>query len=352
MANLIDRAIAGAEAGIASARRRWPRFDHVWRAGVRYDEVYGGRLAAASAYFGFFAVFALSMLGFVLLGQFFRNNRTVIDTVSLYLRANLPQLNTKEILASSQQVGIIAVVGLVIAGVGWVETLRSSQRALWQLEQQPGHPVIRWLVDLAVLVGLGVLLMLSIAVSAGLQDFLLRVIGQPEFSPLRVALRGWNTLIAGAVDLVLGAALLAGIPRLRMSLRRLLPSAVLFAVGLGILKTLGKWYITRTENNPAYQLVAGTVGVLIFMYLLHQLLLFAAALAATSTKGRVWDLAGGKVTPDALAVAAGHAAVSVARAAVATERAAEAAKEIVAAGGVELPRATDSGLPNGQHLAK
>jgi membrane protein len=201
-------------------------------------------------------------------------------------------------------------------------------------------------------VGLGVLLILSIAVSAGLQDFLLRVSGQPELSPLRAALRGWNTLIAGAVDLVLGAALLAGIPRLRMSLRRLRPSAVLFAVGLGILKTLGKWYITRTENNPAYQLVAGTVGVLIFMYLLHQLLLFAAALAATSTKGRVWDLAGGKVTPDALAVAAGHAAVSVARAAVATERAAEAAKEIVTAGGVELPRATDSGLPNGQHLAK
>jgi membrane protein len=381
MANVIDRSIARAEAGLVSARQRWPRFDHVWRAGVRYDDVYGGRLAAASAYFGFFAVFALSMLGFVLLGQIFRNNRTVIDTVSLYLRANLPQLNTKEVLESSQQVGIIAVIGLVIAGVGWVETLRSSQRALWQLEQQPGHPVIRWLVDLAVLLGLGVLLMLSIAVSAGLQDFVLRVIGQPELSPLRVTLRGWNSLIAGAVDLILGAALLAGVPRLRMSLRRLLPSALLFAVGLGILKTLGKWYITRTENNPAYQLVAGTVGVLIFMYLLHQLLLFAAAVAATSTRGRVVDLARGRVMPDVVAVSAERAAVSVERAAKATERAAESAKEIVSTGAAasgdvaaeargsggdvaaeargsggdvdaEAPRPGDPGLPAGQHCAK
>ena len=28
-----------------------------------------------------------------------------------------------------------------------IETLRSSQRALWCLEQHPGHPVVRWLLD-------------------------------------------------------------------------------------------------------------------------------------------------------------------------------------------------------------
>jgi len=83
------------------------------------------------------------------------------------------------------------------------------------------------------------------------------------------------------IVLLLGAALLAGVPRLRMSVRRLLPSALIFAIGLGLLKSAGKWYITRTERNPAYQLVAGTVGLLLFMYLLHQVLLFAAAIAAT-----------------------------------------------------------------------
>ncbi len=109
-----------------------------------------------------------------------------------------------------------------------------------------------------------------------------------------------------------------------MSLRRLLPSALLFAIGLGLLKTLGKWYITRTERNPAYQLVAGTVGLLLFMYLLHQVLLFAAALAATSPKGRIIDLAGGKPPPDLRAVAqsAENAAALVEQAAESAERAA------------------------------
>jgi len=344
VANIFDRLEAGATARIHRARRRWGPVDHVCRAALRYDGTDGGRLAAASAYFGFFAVFALAAVGFVVLGYVFRNNRDVIETVSYYLRQNLPQLNTDEILTASRQVSIIALVALVIAGVGWVETLRSSQRALWKLDEHPGNIVVRWLVDLGVLVGLGVLLMVSIAASSGLQDFVLRIVGdEAKGSPLLVALRGWNTLIAGAVDLVLGAALLAGVPRLRMRLRRLLFPAALFAVGLWVLKTLGKLYITRTEANPAYQLVAGTVGVLIFMFLLHQLLLFAAALAATSTHGTVKDLAGGRDLPDVVAVAAATAAVSVEHAAVATERAATAARQIVESGTDPVSPRRDTG---------
>lgn len=329
---LIDRVVAGVENGIGAARRRWGPVDHLWRAVVRYDDVNASRLAAANAYYGFFAVLALAVIAFVVLGQVLRTNATVIETVSLYLSRNLPQLETEQIIENSRRAGIIAVIGLVLAGVFWVETLRSSQRALWKLDQQPGNVIIRWLVDLGVLVGLGILLMASLAVSAGLQDFVLRLVGEPEESPVRAGLRAFDTLIAGAVDLILGAALLAGVPRLHMSLRRLLPPALLFAVGLFLLKTLGKWYITRTENNPAYQLVAGTVGVLLFMFLLHQLLLFAAALAATSTRGTVRDLAGGERPPDvvAIAVAAEHAAGSLEQAAEAAERAATAARELAA----------------------
>ena len=44
-----------------------------------------------------------------------------------------------QVLAGSQKVGLIALVGLIIAGVGWVESLRSSQRALWRLNEHPGN---------------------------------------------------------------------------------------------------------------------------------------------------------------------------------------------------------------------
>jgi membrane protein len=329
--SLLDRLEAGFDRTVAAARRRSRRFDHGWRALLRYLDVDAARLAAATAYYGFFAVFAMVVVLFFVLGRVLGGNKLVVERVQVYLQANLPQLQSGEIFAGSQQIGIIALAGLVIAGVGWVENLRSSQRALWQLQEHPGNPVVRWLVDLGVLVGLGLLLLISIGIFAGVQELIYWLAGDAGQDPVRVALRGFSTLFSGVVDVFLGAALLVGVPRLRMSLRRLWPSALLFAVGLGVLKNLGKLYITRTEHNPAYQLVAGTIGLLLYMYLLHQLLLFSASLAATSAHGRVVDLAGGR--PQADVQAARRAAQLVGRAAETTEHAAEIAAHVVPSGG-------------------
>jgi membrane protein len=293
VAGLVDRLEAAFDRGVTRARRGSPVFDHLWRAQQRYFDHDAGRLAAAGAYYGFFSVFAMAVVLFFVLGRVFRGNKQVVDQVETYLAVNLPQLDVGQILAGSEKIGLIALAGLVIAGVGWVENLRSSQRALWELDEQPGNPVVRWLVDLAVLVGLGVLLVVSIAIFSGVQELIYWLAGDFEQDPVRVALRGTSTLTSGVVDLLLGAALLGVVPRLHMTLRRLVPAALVFTIGFGLLKKAGKWYITRTERNPAYQLVAGTIGLLLFMFLLHRLLLFAAALAATSRQGRVVDLATG-----------------------------------------------------------
>lgn len=316
--SLLDRLEAGFDRVVAAGRRRSRVFDHVWRAQERYFDLDAARLAAATAYYGFFAVFAMVVVAFFVLGRVLGGNEAVVERVQSYLAVNLPQLHSDQIFAGSQRIGLIALIGLIIAGVGWVENLRSSQRALWHLQEHPGNPVVRWLVDLGVLVALGLLLIVSIGIFAGVQELLYWLAGDFEQDPVRVALRGTSTLLSGIVDLVLGMALLAGVPRLRMSLRRLLPPALIFAVGLGLLKSLGKLYITRTEDNPAYQLVAGTIGLLLYMYLLHQLLLFAAALAATDTHGRAKDLAGGAPRSDA--TAAVRAAELVEEAAETTER--------------------------------
>jgi membrane protein len=293
VADAVTGAVGAVERGLTRLRRRSEAVDHVWRAVSRYDEVYGGRLAAAIAYYGFFAALALAVLVFAVLGAALRGNDTVVHAVREYLHRNLPQLNESTLFTASQQVRGIAIVGLVLAGVGWVETLRSSQRAIWGLIQQPGPFVIRWLVDLAVFVGLAIMLTVSFAVSAGVQDILLRLAGQAENSPVRSVLRGSSTLIATGVDLLVAVAVLVGVPRLRMPLRRLLPSALLVVAGLWLLKSIGRWYIIRSQHNPAYEFVAGAVGLLLFMYLLNHLILFAAALAATSRHGTVVDLAAG-----------------------------------------------------------
>jgi membrane protein len=92
---------------------------------------------------------------------------------------------------------------------------------------------------------------------------------------------------------VVATALLTAVPRLRIPPRRLLPSVLLVAIGLSLLSTVGRVVIGHTQHNPAYQLAGWAVGLLIFLNLFSQLLLYGAALAATNPRGRVVDLATG-----------------------------------------------------------
>jgi membrane protein len=109
--------------------------------------------------------------------------------------------------------------------------------------------------------------------------------------PGRWLLGSTGYVLGIGVNTVLAVAVLTGLPRLRMRLRRVLGPALFVAAGLEALKTIGRLYVQRTEANPAYQVVTGAVAVLVFLSLLNQFLLFAAALTATSTRGPVTDLA-------------------------------------------------------------
>src|SRR3954454_2186978 len=100
---------------IAAARCRSRVFDHVWRAQQRYFDVDAVRLAAATAYYGFFAVFAMVVVLFYILGRVLGGNKLVVERVQGYLQSNLPQMQSDQIFAGSQQIGIIAMVGLIIA---------------------------------------------------------------------------------------------------------------------------------------------------------------------------------------------------------------------------------------------
>jgi membrane protein len=294
VANRIDHALAGAARRLGRLRERSALVDHLCRAVQCYDREDGSRLAAAIAYYGFFATFALGVLLFAILGAALAHNRSAETAAEAYLRRNLPLSDVHALAQASRGLGVIALFALVLAGIWWVESLRSSQRALWQVNPHPGNFVVRYLVDLAVLAALGLLLMVSLTISLGLQDILLRLAGDQARPMTRHALDASSALLAAAVDLVLAAAILAGVPRLRIPPRRLLPSALLIVVGLTLLKTAGRWYVDRMTHNPAYQLAAGTIGLLIFMYLFNQVILLAAALAATSTAGTVRDLAAGR----------------------------------------------------------
>jgi membrane protein len=97
-------------------------------------------------------------------------------------------------------------------------------------------------------------------------------------------------ILTVAINMLLAAALLVAVPRLRMTVRRLVPPVLMVGIGITLLNTVGRTFVAYVQRNPAYALVGGAVGALVYLYVFNQLLLFGAAWAATSPHGRVVDL--------------------------------------------------------------
>ncbi|MEU4224847.1 YihY/virulence factor BrkB family protein [Nonomuraea sp. NPDC026600] len=275
------------------ARSRHGWLDHLVRAVVRYDETDAGRLSAALTYYAFFATFALALLGFAILGRFL-DYAPVLLAVQHYLSENFPRLDVQALIDARGTAGLVAFVALPLTGLFWMDTLRSASRAIWRLEQYPGHFLLRQFIDLCVVAGLGLLLLLSVGLAFAAEWLLswlaVHTVGTDAVSAQWV-LSAAAFVIGLGVNTLLAMALLTAPARLHLPLRRVIGPALVITIGLEVLKTLGQVYLNLTAANPAYQVVAGAVGMLVFLKILNQLILFAVALAATSTTGRVKDLA-------------------------------------------------------------
>ncbi|GAA3392094.1 hypothetical protein GCM10020369_52480 [Cryptosporangium minutisporangium] len=273
---------------VRRARSRSRVFDTMIRAAVRFDEVNAARLAAAISYYAFLAVFPLGLLSFSVLGHLLSDDAVLTMRVESFLRQNIPGLPVTAIADARNTAGVIGVVGFLYAGLRWVDAVRSSVRAIWRRNEMPNNIVYRTLIDLVGLLLLGAALLLSVGLTIVLSsgaNWLLGAAGQ-EGEVLGDTTLSVLAFVAGmVVNVVAFVGFLAGLPRLRMSARRVLGPALLGAAGLEVLKTVGRLYIDMTESNPAYTVVAGTVGLLVFLYLFDQLLLYCAALTATAQRG-------------------------------------------------------------------
>ncbi|GIG71513.1 YihY/virulence factor BrkB family protein [Phytomonospora endophytica] len=271
--------------------RKWsPRVDHFSRAIDRFWDTQGGLLSAGISYYAFFAAFALLLAAFSGLGFVLDANSKVLETVEEWLTTNLPTIDVSQIVSARGTVGIIALIGFIITGIAWVQALRSSVRAVWRLEPEPGHPILRWLVDLGVLAALGILLAVTLGIGTIVETGLNWTVNASVGDGYGWIATFGEVFVGMAINTVLATALLTVLPRLAMRPARVLFPAIWVAVGLELIKTVGRFYITRVEHNPAYQLVTGTVGLLVFLQLFNQTLMFAAAWTATSRRGKVIDL--------------------------------------------------------------
>jgi membrane protein len=274
------------------ARGRHPRVDHAVRAYDRHSEVLGGQLAAAITYFGFLSFFPLLALAFALVGYVSDSWPQAQDGVVSAVEGAFPsligtgegQLDIQDVIDAKAGAGLIGLIGLLYAGLGWLDALRDALRRVFGTDDVSMGLVAKKLWDVLVLAMLGLSLLTSVVVSSlatAATTYALGVVGLEESTLATAVLKVLSVALAMAVDVVVFAILLSRLSGAQLTWRRVRSGAVLAAVGFELLKLVGTFLIGRTTQNPLYATFGVVVGLLVWINFASRLLVFSAAWTAT-----------------------------------------------------------------------
>ena len=274
------------------ARSRSAVVDHAVRAVDRQSEVLGGQLAAAITYYGFLSFFPLLALVFSLVGFVADDFPGAQDAVTSAVQDAFPslvgsgpgQIDVHDVIRARVGAGIIGLLGLLYAGLGWLDAVRDALRRVFGVGGDRPALVTRKLVDVVVLSMLGASLLVSIVVSSLATAATTYALGLASLEGSILAtgvLKVVSVGLALSVDFVIVAILLSRLSGAGLPWRRVRSGALLGAAGFEVLKLLGTYLVARTADNPVYATFGVVVGLLVWMNLVSRLLVVTACWTAT-----------------------------------------------------------------------
>ncbi|MFL6239976.1 MAG: YihY/virulence factor BrkB family protein [Actinomycetes bacterium] len=276
-----------------AVRNMSPAFDHLVRAWQRYSKDNGGQLAASVTYYGFLSFFPLIALAFSVLGYVVAHDPSISKSVEDALEQALPgivghgsnQIDVGTIAAAKAGAGIIGLLGLLYAGLGWVDAMRQALRQMWHQEVNAGNVVVRKFWDVVVLVGLGVALLASVLLSSGATtatNHVLDWLGLSGSTGAKILIKVLVPILAVGANVAIFGWLFTRLARSSEPRGRVLRGALLMAVLFEALKQVGAFYLHGTTSNAMYGTFAAVVGLLVWINIVSRLMLLCAAWIVTA----------------------------------------------------------------------
>ncbi len=267
------------------AANQWAKATPIGRSLHRFNHFRGTRLAGTVTFYGFLSVFPLLILAFSVALRVVGSDGVaqLEDFVEQYVPGIADELRLQEVRSSAASLQVVGVATLLVTGLGWVDATRASIRAMWGLPDRDGNVVVRKLIDLLALVGLGALVALSLTASAwvsGEGERLLALTNQEGSTAGLIASNVLAQTLALLTASVLVGYILAGLPRILMQWRVLLPAALVGGLTLELLKRLLIGYISGFAGNSTYGAFGVPVALLIWIYVIARLLMVVAAWTA------------------------------------------------------------------------
>lgn len=245
------------------------------------------RWAAAVALFGYLSLFPLLTLAFVVFSVVLARTPELQEQVQQLVEDALPGIlgasegvtvDVGATAAATVSAGVVAVLALLYAGLGWVNAALEGVRRMLGALHRPRNLVLVKLEDAAWLLTVGGVLVIAVVASIGMQ-----MAGDEVFSAL-----GW-----GAGDALFGRVSSDVVVVLLVSLavfaaygfawRRpdsrwwaVVTASVLVAVTLDLMLRFAYLLVGRTLENPVYGTLAVAAALLLFLYFASAVLLYGA----------------------------------------------------------------------------
>ncbi|WP_103353006.1 inner membrane protein YhjD [Amycolatopsis sp. CA-128772] len=277
-------------------RRKYPWLDHLIRANDAFTERYGNHYAAAITYFSVLSVIPILMVAFAVVGLAVNNDPAIIKQISDSIKQSVPAgLQTlvtgivDAALKSGSGVGIFGLLIALYSGIGWMANLRDALTAQWGQEKQAQPFVKQTAKDLVALVGLGLALIVSFALTAvggGVGRFLLKLVDLDQAAWANFLLRVATIVLGLLANTLVFLWVIARLPREQVALRSAVKGAVFASVGFVILQQAATFYLASVTNSPAFALFGPVIGLLVFANLVSRFLLLVTAWTATAKENQ------------------------------------------------------------------
>lgn len=277
---------------LAALRERHHWLDHLVRAGQRYVEQHGDHYAAAITYFSVLTLVPLLMIAFAAASFVLRARPELLAQLQAAITAAVPEglgdtLNefVDQAISSATAVGVVGLLAALYAGMGWMTNLREALTVQWG-RPQARPPFLRGLlVDLLALIGLGLALVVAVGITVAGSKFatqVLELFGLADDGGARVLLGVGTVLLGLMANWLVFLWVIAKLPREPVPWRNAAKAALLAAVGFEVLKQVLTLLVGLLTSTPTGALFGPIIALLLFMYLVSRLLLFATAWACVA----------------------------------------------------------------------
>jgi inner membrane protein YhjD len=261
--------------------KRIPLVARIVEINGRFDSDGGGYLAASIAYYAFFSLFPLLLLGASMAGFVLAGDAEGQARLAQKLAGSIPGLgsllgdNVRAVVDARGATGVVGLLGALWSGTALA---RAASHALAKINRtrDPGSFLGTQVWAIGSTIGLGALAVTTTALGAAIPALDMHGVS-------RGALLVAGTVVSIALDLMLFVTAYKVLHRgPSMPVKRIWRGAFLPAAGWTALKFAGSWYAKRTVtgSTAVFGAFASVVGILVILFLISRMFLLGAEINA------------------------------------------------------------------------